>query len=126
MYGRKMTTAVIQMSSTLEKSENIEAAARLIREAVASGAGLVALPELWRCHGLKQVYGENAEPIAGPSSDFLGGLARELGVYVLGGSILEGELGAQRLFNTSAYFDPSGQLVAVYRKIPLFDVKAPD
>jgi deaminated glutathione amidase len=122
MYGRKMTTAAIQMSSTLEKSENIETAERLIREAVASGAELVALPELWSCHGLEQAYGENAEPIPGPTTDFLGGLARELGVYVLGGSILEGEPGAQRLFNTSTFFDPSGQLVAVYRKIHLFDV----
>ena len=126
MYGRKMTTAAIQMSSTSEKSENIETAERLIREAVAAGAELVALPELWSCHGLEQVYWENAEPIPGPTTDFLGGLARELGVYVLGGSILESESGAQRLFNTSTFFDPSGELVAMYRKIHLFDVKAPD
>ena len=122
MYGRKMKTAAIQMSSTLEKSETIETAERLIREAVASGAELVALPELWSCHGLEQAYGEYAEPIPGPTTDFLGGLARELGVYVLGGSILEGEPGAQRFFNTSTFFDPSGQLVAVYRKIHLFNV----
>jgi predicted amidohydrolase len=72
------------------------------------------------------VYWENAEPIPGQTTDFLGRLARELGVYVLGGSILEGAPGAQRLFNTSTFFDPSGELVAVYRKIHLFDVKAPD
>jgi deaminated glutathione amidase len=47
-------------------------------------------------------------------------------VYVLGGSVLEGEPGAERLFNTSTFFDPSGNLVAAYRKIHLFDVKAPD
>jgi deaminated glutathione amidase len=55
MYGRKVTTAAIQMSSTPEKAENIAAAERLIREAVAAGAELVALPELWSCHGLEQV-----------------------------------------------------------------------
>lgn len=44
-------------------------------------------------------------------------------MYVLGGSILEGEPGASRLFNTSTFFDPSGDLVATYRKIHLFDVK---
>jgi predicted amidohydrolase len=126
MYGHKMTAAAIQMSSTPEKAENIAAAERLIREAVAAGAELLALPELWSCHGLEQVYRENAEPIPGPTTDFLGGLARELGVYVLGGSILEVEPGAQRLFNTSTFFDPSGELVARYRKIHLFDVKAPD
>jgi deaminated glutathione amidase len=126
MYGRKMMIAAIQMSSTPEKADNFEVAERLIREAMAVGAELVALPELWSCHGLEKVYQENAEPIPGPTTDFLGGLARELGVYVLGGSILEGEPGAERLFNTSTLFDPSGDLVATYRKIHLFDVKAPD
>ena len=121
-----MTAAAIQMSSTPEKEENLETAERLIREAVAAGAELVALPELWSCHGLEKVYEENSEPVPGPTTEFLGRLARELGVYVLGGSILEGEPGAERLFNTSTFFEPSGELVAVYRKIHLFDVKAPD
>ena len=76
MYGRKMMAAAIQMSSTPEKAENFEAAERLIREAVAVGAELVALPELWSCHGLEKVYQENAEPIPGPTTDFLSGLAR--------------------------------------------------
>ncbi|MDQ3737347.1 MAG: carbon-nitrogen hydrolase family protein, partial [Actinomycetota bacterium] len=123
---RKMTAAAIQMSSTPDKQENFEAAERLIRCAVSAGAQLVALPELWSCHGLEKVYRENAEPIPGPTTEFLGALARELGAWLLGGSILEGEPGAQRLFNTSTFFDPSGELVAVYRKIHLFDVKAPD
>ena len=123
---RKMTAATIQMSSTPDKQENFETAERLIRCAVSAGAQLVALPELWSCHGLEKVYRENAEPIPGPTTEFLGALARELGAWLLGGSILEGEPGAQRLFNTSTFFDPSGELVAVYRKIHLFDVKAPD
>ncbi len=126
MQGRKLTAAAIQMSSTPDKRENWSIAERLIRNAADAGAELVALPELWSCHGLEQVYWENAESIPGPTTDFLGGLARELGVYLLGGSILESEPGAQRLFNTSTFFDPSGELVAVYRKIHLFDVKAPD
>ena len=126
MDRREITAAVIQMSSTPEKAENFGIAERLIREAASAGAELLALPELWSCHGLEEVYGENAEPVPGPTTDFLGGLARELGVWVLGGSILEGETGAERLFNTSTFFDPSGEIVAAYRKIHLFDVKAPD
>jgi predicted amidohydrolase len=126
MNERKMTAAAIQMSSTPEKAQNLETAERLIRDAVAAGAGLVALPELWSCHGLEKVYRENAEPIPGPTTEFLGGLARELGVYVLGGSIFEGEPDTERLFNTSTFFDPSGELGAAYRKIHLFDVQAPD
>jgi predicted amidohydrolase len=123
---RRITAAAIQMSSTLEKAQNLVTAERLIRGATSAGAELVALPELWSCHGLEKVYRENAEPIPGPTTDFLSGLARELGVWLLGGSILEGEAGAERLSNTLTFFDPSGEMVAVYRKIHLFDVKAPD
>ena len=126
MDGRKITAAAIQMSSTPDKGENLETAERLIRGAVAAGAELVALPELFSCHGLEKAYRENAEPVPGPTTAFLGDLARELGVYVLGGSILEGEPGSDRLHNTSTFFGPDGELSAVYRKIHLFDVKAPD
>ncbi len=126
MEGRKIKAAALQMSSTPEKAENVEVAARLVWEAASAGAELVALPEMWSCHGLEKVYRKNAEPIPGPTTEFLGGLARELGIYILGGSILEGAPGTDRLFNTSTFFDPSGELVAVYRKIHLFDVKAPD
>ena len=126
MDGRRLVAAVIQMSSTPDKKENKEAAEALIREAASAGADLVALPELWSCHGLDEAYRENAEPIPGPTTEFLGDLARELNVYLLGGSILEGEPGAERLSNTSTFFDPSGEMTAVYRKIHLFDVKVSD
>lgn len=125
MSERKITVAAIQMSSTPDKEENKAAAEALIRDAVSSGAELVALPELWSCHGLDEVYKENAELVPGPTTDFLSGLARELGVYVLGGSILE-DAGSEKMYNTSTFFTPDGELAAVYRKIHLFDVKAPD
>jgi deaminated glutathione amidase len=126
MEGRKLRVAAIQMSSTPDKEGNKETAEALIREAVSAGADLVALPELWSCHGLDEAYRENAEPVPGPTTDFLGELARELGIYLLGGSILEGDPGAQRLSNTSTFLDPSGEMTAVYRKIHLFDVKVSD
>src|ERR687898_71787 len=94
--GRGLVAAAIQMSSTPDKEENKATAEALIQEAASSGADLVALPELWSCHGLDDVYRENAEPVPGPTTAFLASLARALGVYVLGGSILEGEPGAER------------------------------
>ena len=123
MHERKMVAAAIQMSSTTDKEENKGTAEALIREAASAGAELVALPELWSCHGLEKVYRENAEPVPGPTTEFLGDLARELGVYLLGGSILEGGRDSERLSNTSMFFDPSGSMTAVYRKIHLFDVR---
>ena len=126
MNGREITAAAIQMSSTPNKGENLDTAERLIRSAVSSGANLVALPELWSCHGLEDVYKENAEPLPGPTTEFLGGLARELGIYLIGGSILEGDPRSTQLYNTSTLFGPDGRMSAFYRKIHLFDVKAPD
>lgn len=126
MGGREIRAAAIQMSSTPDKAENLETAEHLMRQAVTAGAELVALPELFSCHGLEKAYRENAEPIPGPTTEFLGELARELKIYVLGGSILEGEPGAEKLSNTSTFFDPSGQMTAVYRKIHLFDVRVQD
>ena len=123
MDERKIVAAAIQMSSTTDKEENKRTAEALIREAASAGAQLVALPELWSCHGLDKAYRENAEPIPGPTTDFLGDLARGLGVYLLGGSILEGGRDSERLSNTSTFFDPTGEMTAVYRKIHLFDVK---
>jgi predicted amidohydrolase len=122
----QLVAAAVQMSSTPEKAQNLEVGEALIREAASAGAELVALPELWTCHGLDSVYRENAEPVPGPTTDFLAGLARELGIYLLGGSILEERDGSDLLSNTSTLLDPEGRLVAVYRKIHLFDVKAPD
>ncbi len=126
MNGREMRAAAIQMSSTPNKTENLETAERLIRGAAKAGAELVALPELWSCHGLEEAYRDNAEPVPGPTTEFLGGLAQELGVHVLGGSILEGDPGTVKLHNTSTFFGLDGALAAVYRKIHLFDVEAPD
>ena len=126
MEGREIRAAAIQMSSTPNKVENLETAERLMRAAASSGASLLTLPELWSCHGLEKVYRENAEPIPGPTTDFLSNLATELGIYVLGGSILEGDPTSRKLHNTSTFFGPDGGMSAVYRKIHLFDVKAPD
>src|SRR5918994_339019 len=126
MNGREITAAATQMSSTPNKGENLDTAERVIRSAASSGAGRIALPELWNCHGLEDVYRENAEPVPGPTTEFLCDLAQELRVYLIGGSILEGEPSSTKLHNTSTFFGPDGRMSAVYRKIHLFDVKAPD
>jgi predicted amidohydrolase len=126
MNGRELTVAAIQMSSTPNKDENLATAEQLIHAAASAGADLVALPELWTCHGLESAYRANAEPIPGKTTRFLGDLARERGIYLLGGSILEAHPSSPKLHNTSTLFRPDGEMFAVYRKIHLFDVKAPD
>jgi predicted amidohydrolase len=64
-----------------------------------------------------------AEPVPGPSTDRLAEIAREYGMWIHGGSVLE--LDDQKVFNTSILFDRDGELVATYRKIHLFDADPP-
>jgi predicted amidohydrolase len=65
-----------------------------------------------------------AEPLEGGRSvEWARSLARELGVDLIAGSILELVGGQQKLANTSVHIDPAGEVRAVYRKIHMFDVE---
>jgi predicted amidohydrolase len=52
-------------------------------------------------------------------------LARELGIFLCMGSILESATDDARPYNTSCLLDPAGESIARYRKIHLFDVALP-
>src|SRR2546428_10622073 len=74
-------------------------------------------------HGSTTRIREIAEQVPGPISDGLAAVARERGIWVLAGSIAERD--GDRIYNTSTLIDRSGELVARYRKIHLFDVDLP-
>lgn len=59
----------------------------------------------------------------GPSLEWASALARELGVDLVAGSILELLPGQEKLANTSVHLGPTGEIVGVYRKIHMFDVE---
>ncbi len=118
-----MLVAAVQLNSNGDKERNLAAAERLVRAAAADGAELVALPEKWNllADGAELVAG--AEPLDGPSLSGARGWARELGIYLLAGSISERGEG-EKASNTSVLIDPQGEDLAVYRKIHMFDVDA--
>lgn len=118
----KFLAAAVQMLAGDDKVANLADAERWIRAAAAQGARVVALPEVFIWRGVKKQERENAEAIPGATSDLLSRVARELGIYLLGGSILEEIGGSPKAYNTSMLFEPSGKLLASYRKIHLFDV----
>jgi deaminated glutathione amidase len=119
-----MRVAAVQLNSTNDKDRNLETARRLVREAAAAGAELVALPEKWNLLAPPAELEAGAEELdGGVSTEAARGWAREHGIHVVAGSIGERVAGADRLFNTSALIDPSGGLIAVYRKIHMFDVE---
>jgi len=119
----RFCVAAIQMLATDDKVANLAQAAILVRDAVAQGASVVALPEVFLWRGDKRKERDFAEPIPGPSSDAMAELARELGIYLLAGSMLEKIPAGGKAYNTSLLFDPAGHVIAKYRKIHLFDVE---
>jgi len=118
----KFLAAAVQMLACDDKAANREEAARWVRKAATNGARVVALPEVFIWRGNKKEEKDAAELIPGPASEFLSVLARELRIYLLGGSILETIAGSEKVYNTSLLFDPEGKPLASYRKIHLFDV----
>jgi predicted amidohydrolase len=110
------------MNSDSDKAQNITTALRLIDQAAASGARFVALPEVWTYLGPEEANRDHAEPIPGSTIDRLRERARALGIYLHCGSIHELREGDPRIFNTSVVLSPTGEILAKYSKIHMFDV----
>jgi predicted amidohydrolase len=118
-----MRAAAVQLNATEDTAQNLATADRLVRDAAARGAELVVLPEKWSVLGSAQQMAAAAEPLDGPSIDWAKSTARELGIDLVAGSIVERVPDRQKLSNTSVHVGPDGELRAIYRKIHLFDVE---
>ena len=120
----RIRVACVQMTSRGDKAANLERAEALVARAASTGADIVVLPEKWNLIGGADDYRAAAEPLEGGESvQAMSRWARTLGVSLVGGSITERRDGREKLSNTSCVFDAEGELVAVYRKIHLFDVE---
>lgn len=117
----KLVVAAIQMQSIDDKQQNLARAESLIDQAIQRGAKLIALPELFNFWGPARRQQQEAEPIPGPTTEALCRKARDNKVYILGGSIPE--KGEEKFFNSSTLISPQGKIVAIYRKVHLFDVE---
>ena len=117
-----MRAAAVQLNSTEDKERNLARADRLTRAAAEAGAELVVLPEKFNVLGTHDAYLAGAETLEGPTISWARGLARELGIDLVAGSIVERREGRDKLGNTSVHVGPDGGLRGVYRKIHMFDV----
>jgi deaminated glutathione amidase len=114
--------ACVQFSARADKSENIALMAPLVADAAGRGADVVLLPEKWNAW----LDGPGLLPLAerldgGETVDAMAGWAREHGVNLIGGSIAI-VADDDGVHNVSIAFDRSGERVAAYTKIHLFDV----
>jgi predicted amidohydrolase len=122
-----MKVAAIQMTSGPDVSANLQQARTLLAQARERGAVLAALPENFAFMGLKdadkRAIGEADG--SGPIQDFLGATARELELWVVGGTLPIRVEGDGRVAAASLVFNAAGVRVARYDKIHLFDVDIP-
>ena len=100
-----MKIACIQMDMLFaQPEENFAKAKRLIREAMASGPDVVVLPETWNTGFFpKERLSELAERDCARVKRELGGLAAELGVNLVAGSVANVRGG--KVYNTACVFD---------------------
>ena len=114
---------VQQACGASDPHENLAASMRGIREAAASGAELVLLPELhlgpYFCQTEDCGQFELAESIPGPTTEVLGELALELNVVIVA-SLFERR--APGLYhNTAVVLERDGRLIGKYRKMHIPD-----
>jgi predicted amidohydrolase len=116
--ARKVRLATVNHRPRNSKSaqENLDQFAGLIAEAASKKADIVCLPEGITLTGTGKKYVDAAEPIPGPSTDFLGAQARKNHLYVVAGLY---ERAGPVVYNTSVLLGRTGKLVGKYRKVCL-------
>ena len=124
---KKLKVGAVQMATGPNVNANLFEAERLVKEAVAGGAGLVVLPENFAFMGKR---GEDMLPLreengSGPLQSFLSRVAEQNRVWLVGGTIpmLADDRG--RVRSACLVFDDHGRQLARYDKIHLFDVSLP-
>lgn len=120
--------AAIQMASGPNVKANLEEAEKLINTAVQQDAELVVLPENFAIMGMSEVdkvtiaekYGE------GPIQQFLSQQTSKHGIWIVGGTIPIDSGVTGKVYSACLLYNDSGEVVARYDKIHLFDVVLED
>jgi len=136
--------ACIQLGDvTGSKSHNLEHAREMLHRAAAGDGNfkpkVVVLPECFNSpYGVKYFpeYAEKIGFVSGQAYDvanspsesvqMLSQVAKEDGIWLIGGSIPERDSNDDtKLYNTSTIYAPNGDLIAIHRKVHLFDIDIP-
>jgi len=132
MSAWQLRVGAVQLCSSDDLAANLATCQTLAETAAKEGAQLVVLPEcfafLGRSEKDKLAAAERLDgAAAGPIAGALREIASRHGVWVVGGGMPERVAGDERrTYNTAVVVAPSGELVARYRKIHLFDVDIPN
>lgn len=125
---RQPVLAAIQLNSGDSLDGNLETARTMLASAASNGVDCAILPENFAWMGREQNAWQHAEQEGhGVVQEFLSASAKELGIWICGGShrfVVPGD--TQHVTNTTLVFDPDGQQRARYDKIHLFDADVND
>ena len=117
-----MKVAAIQMVSEISVDRNLAQAHRLLDQAAVAGAELAVLPEYFCFMGRsdrdKLLLAET--PGLGTVQDFLSDTARELNLWIVGGTLPMATDDPEHAANACMVYDPKGKVAARYDKIHLF------
>ncbi|WP_370660748.1 carbon-nitrogen hydrolase family protein [Zemynaea arenosa] len=118
----KTTVAAVQMVSTPDVDQNLATMRRLVAEAAAAGARLVTLPEYWPIMGMtdSDKVGHAEQPGHGRIQDAMAAVAREHGLWLIGGTLPLVSPESDKVMNTVLVYGPDGAPVSRYDKIHLF------
>lgn len=119
--------ALIQIKAGPDKEENLRKIRTFAFKAKEERVELLVLPEVCTYRALPKDELKGAEPLYGETIAFFKELAGGLGIAILLGSFLERPDDSDpRAYNTSVFFAEDGEILGIYRKIHLFDVRLPD
>ena len=119
-----MKIGLVQMRVTAHKEDNLRRAEEGVLRAAEQGAEIVALPEMFCCPFLNELFPSFAEPKTGEVYRRLRDLAKKAGVILVAGSFPEIE--GEKLYNSCFVFDRDGNEIANHRKAHLYDVDIKD
>jgi N-carbamoylputrescine amidase len=120
---RNVRIALVQMAPGRDPARNLERAAAFIARAAARAARIVVLPELFRtpyfCQSESRRHFRLAEPVPGPTTEALSGLARRYGLVIVA-PVFEKRAGGL-YHNTAVVLDADGRVAGRYRKMHVPD-----
>lgn len=121
--------AAIQLNSSDNLYANLEVSHQQLKAASQAGAVCAVLPENFAWMGDEKAADKTVESEGhGPVQQFLSDTAKELGLWIIGGShrLLVPDDKEHRVTNTTLVYNPEGALAARYDKIHLFDADVND
>ena len=118
---KDFNVGIIQLPATGDKNKNLKTMEEYVSRAKKEGADVVCLPEMWNCPYQNSYFTKFAEEDFGETYKKMSQVAKENGVYLIGGSIPIKS--GDKIYNRSYVFDKSGNEIYRYSKINLFDIE---